>query len=191
MKDRLSAEDKKRLLIFSRKTIESIALKGRFPEPDEDLKKLSEKRGVFVTLSINKRLRGCIGNIFPEKELYAAIMENSKNSAYHDPRFNPLKPHEINDIEIEISILTPPEKIEYLDIKELKKKITPFEDGVILTFGMRKSTFLPQVWDELTDFDDFMSHLSIKAGLDQNAWKKLNPVVEVYRADHFSESDFF
>lgn len=189
MEENLSLEDKRELLKLARKVIESLVLKNKMPEPHGKILDFTEKRGVFVTLNRKKQLMGCIGNILPEKELYLAIMDNARSSAFHDPRFMPLEPFELDEIEIEISILSVPEKIDYMDEEDLKKKISPFEHGVILSFGMRKSTFLPQVWDELSDFESFMAHLSLKAGLDEDAWKKYNPVVEIYKADHFSESD--
>lgn len=189
MNEIFSTSDKKILLKSARKAISNKLEKEPFVFSDE-LKKISYKRGVFVTLKKNKNLRGCIGNILPEKELFKGVVDNALNSAFHDPRFKPINLDELSEIEIEISVLTLPEKIEYQDINELKTKIIPFEHGVILDFGYRQSTFLPSVWDELPDYEMFMSHLSIKAGFNPLDWKNLKPGVFVYKAVHFSESEF-
>lgn len=188
MNDVFGASEKKILLTSARMAI----LKGLNKEPFiffDELKKFSQKRGVFVTLKKNKNLRGCIGNILPEKELYKGVVDNALNSAFHDPRFMPLTPDELDEVEIEISVLSVPEKIDYKDINELETKIIPFEHGVILDFGSRQSTFLPSVWEELSDYEMFMSHLSLKAGVNPGDWKKMNPDIFVYRAVHFKESD--
>lgn len=185
----ITASDKKKLLETARLTI-SNALSGFEQQDTSDVEHLAFERGVFVTLTEKGMLRGCIGNIMPELPLYRAVIENAFNAAFKDPRFSLVVLEELDDILIEISILSLPLVIDFSSIDELKNKITPFEDGVILTFGKyRKSTFLPQVWEELPDFDEFMGHLSMKAGLDYNAWKTMNPKIEIYKADHFSEKD--
>lgn len=189
MEESLSVDDKKELLKLARSVIDNFLLNKELPEFSQSFKKYSKKQGVFVTLQKNGNLRGCIGNILPEKEIYEAIIDNSINSAFHDPRFQALSIDELDEIEIEISILSIPQKLEYTDTSELKSKITPFEDGVILSFGMRKSTFLPQVWEDLPDFETFMENLSMKAGFEADAWTKYSPEVETYKADHFKESD--
>lgn len=183
-------KDRKLLLNLSRETIKNYLFGEDSPEINEELSKFSSKMGVFVTLTIDNNLRGCIGNIFPENRVNRAIIDNSLNSAFRDPRFAPLSKKEFEKISIEISLLTPPEKLNYSDWQEIEKKIIPFEDGVVLNFGSSKSTFLPQVWEELPEFEDFMFHLTLKAGFDGDAWKRLNPGVEIYKVEHFSEKDF-
>lgn len=191
MANNLTDTDKKNLLILARQSIEEGLNKNTSITLNEEVKRLSEKRGVFVTLTKKKELRGCIGNILPEKELYLAVINNAVSSAFEDPRFPGLKKSELLDVEIEISILSVPEILDYSDYTDLKSKITEFKDGVILDFGIGKSTFLPQVWEQLPDFDLFMSHLSLKAGMSHDSWKTLKPKVSIYQADHFSESEFF
>jgi len=188
MNDIFSTTEKNILLKSARKAI-SNKLKDQPFIFENELKKISQKRGVFVTLKKNNNLRGCIGNILPEKELFKGVVENALNSGFHDPRFKPVTADELNELEIEISVLTLPEKIDYKAVNELKTIIVPFEHGVILDFGSRQSTFLPSVWDELPDYEMFMSHLSLKAGFGSLDWKKLNPDVYVYKAVYFSESD--
>jgi AmmeMemoRadiSam system protein A len=185
----LTVQEKKLLLKLARKVLLKSFDLIDDPGIGYEVKKLSEKRGVFVTLHKNDNLRGCIGTILPEKELYSAVAENVMNSAFRDPRFSPLSEDELDDLEIEISALTVPVEVEYNNSEDLRDKITPFEDGVILDFGLRQSTFLPQVWEDLPDFDLFMSQLSMKAGMNPDAWKTANPSVKIYKADHFKESE--
>lgn len=183
------SETDKKILLQAARTAVLNQLSGEDFNYSDELKKFSDKTGVFVTLKKNGNLRGCIGNILPEKALFKAVVENALNSAFHDPRFMALSKEELEKVEIEISILTVPEKIDYKDKKDLETKIIPFEHGVILNFGRRQSTFLPSVWEELPDFEMFMSHLSMKAGFNPLDWKILEPEVFVYKAQHFCESD--
>lgn len=183
-------KDRKLLLDLSRQTIRNYLEGKDAPEINEDLSKFSAKMGVFVTLTMGNDLRGCIGNIFPENQLYRAIIDNSVSSAFRDPRFSPLTKEEFGEINIEISLLTPPEKLRYSNWQELKEKIIPFEYGVVLNFRSSKSTFLPQVWEELPEFEDFMFHLTLKAGFEGDAWKRLNPDIEIYKVEHFSEKEY-
>lgn len=160
----------KELLKLARNILESY-----FQHKDFDLKEISEKfkekRGVFVTLHKNGELRGCIGYIYPIKSVYESVKENTLNAAFHDPRFSPLKKEELKDIKIEISILSPPELLKYSSAKDLLKKLTK-KEGVVLEKDGRKSTFLPQVWEEIPDKEEFLAHLSLKAGLAPDAWKE-------------------
>jgi AmmeMemoRadiSam system protein A len=187
--NKVFSETDKKILLQAARTAVLKQLSGEDFNYSDELKKFSDKTGVFVTLKKNGNLRGCIGNILPEKALFKAVVENALNSAFHDPRFTALSKEELEKVEIEISILTVPEKIDYKDKKDLETKIIPFEHGVILNFGRRQSTFLPSVWEELPDFEMFMSHLSMKAGFNPLDWKILEPEVFVYKAQHFCESD--
>lgn len=127
---------------------------------------LNDQRACFVTLKIDGRLRGCIGSLMPTKKLIDDVIENAQNAAFRDFRFQPLSKKEFEKVEIEISLLTIPKIIIYDSIDELKEKIRPNIDGVILKQDQNKATFLPQVWDELPTFDEFFENLSLKAGLD-------------------------
>ena len=146
-----------------------------------------EKRGVFVTLHKNDHLRGCIGNIEPVESIIDGVQDNSINAAFHDSRFSPLKLEEFNNINIEISILTKPEKVEYLDYNDLFSKLKPDIHGVIIKKNNRKATFLPQVWAQLPDIKDFFSHLCQKAGLSSDEWKNGNLEVLIYEIQEFKE----
>lgn len=148
-----------------------------------------EKRGVFVTLEIFKNLRGCIGNIEPVYPLYEAVIRNAHEAAFDDPRFNSLTKEEFRDIEIEISVLTVPQQLEYSTFEDLLKKIRPGKDGIILGKGFFKATYLPQVWDDLPQKEQFLSSLAMKAGLDPDIWKNEKVDISVYEVEKFTEAD--
>ena len=127
---------------------------------------LNEKRATFVTLTLNKELRGCIGSLEANRTLFDDLVNNAYMAAFEDPRFLELSFEEFKKIEIEISILTPPIIVEYKDFEDLKSKTRPYIDGVIIEQDGKRSTFLPQVWDMLPNFDDFFSHLCYKGGFE-------------------------
>lgn len=127
---------------------------------------LNDQRACFVTLKLEDRLRGCIGSLLPQRKLIDDVIENAQNAAFRDFRFQPLTKKEFEQVEIEISLLTIPKMVIYDSVEELKEKIRPNIDGVILKQEQNKATFLPQVWAELPNFDDFFESLSLKAGLD-------------------------
>jgi AmmeMemoRadiSam system protein A len=153
---------------------------------------LAEKRAVFITLNIKNKhnkfpqLRGCIGSILPHRSLINDIIHNAIAAAFDDPRFSPLSYDEIDKISIEVSILSIPEKIYYKNIKELKQIIIPFKHGVILKKDWKRSTFLPDVWQKLPEFDIFFAHLCQKAGLMKNCLE-LHPEIEIYTVEKIEE----
>jgi AmmeMemoRadiSam system protein A len=147
---------------------------------------LSEERASFVTLKIDGNLRGCIGSILPRMSLIDDVIYNAKQAAFHDPRFEPLTPSEYEQIKIEVSILTIPERLEYEDEKDLKRKIVPKKDGVILALADKQATFLPSVWEELPLFEIFFGHLCMKAGM-QGDCLKYHPVIYTYQTESIEE----
>jgi AmmeMemoRadiSam system protein B/AmmeMemoRadiSam system protein A len=181
------------LLRLSRQTIGKSL--GRQPDPKEEQELtealqdniFSQNRGTFVTLSKQGRLRGCIGTIAPISPLAEDVRNNSINAAHKDPRFPPLKPEELENINIEVSILTTPVPLAYENATDLLRKIRPHRDGVILRYGLHNSTYLPQVWDQLPESEEFLSRLCLKAGLPADAWKKKKLEVLTYQVQHFNE----
>jgi AmmeMemoRadiSam system protein B/AmmeMemoRadiSam system protein A len=143
--------------------------------------------GTFVTLTINKQLRGCIGNLDSTKSIMAGIKSNAINAAFHDPRFPSLKAHELDRVDIEISILTEPHRLEYGDSKDLLSKLRVHVDGVILSKGSASATFLPQVWEQLPRPEQFLSHLCMKAGLPADDWEKSRLEILTYQVQYFEE----
>jgi AmmeMemoRadiSam system protein A len=149
---------------------------------------LEEKRGVFVTLHKNGRLRGCIGNIEPAKPVLEGVRENALHAALDDARFAPVTPEELADLDIEVSLLTVPEKLDYSDSKDLLRQIVPFRHGVIVEKGHHRATFLPQVWEQLPDPASLLTQLCLKARLDPDAWRTRDLTVSIYEVQSFTET---
>jgi AmmeMemoRadiSam system protein A len=187
-KDELSPEEGKYLLKLARDTIEEELFNkdARQDEPDPP-EKILKKRAAFVTLNIHGHLRGCIGHILPQVPLIESVKSNALSAAFKDPRFPPLSKEEWKDIEIEVSVLTVPGHLEYTGAEDLLEKLRPGIDGVILRKSFHQSTFLPQVWEQLPDKKEFLSHLCMKAGMDANEWKKGDIEVYTYQAQAFEE----
>ena len=134
-------------------------------------KKLSEKRGVFTTLTLNNELRGCIGIPEPELPLGVALIRAAIGAAFHDPRFLPLKESELEKIKIEVTVLTEPKEIKVKNKKELLKKIKVGKDGLIVEKNHQSGLFLPQVpLEQKWNYKEFLEHTCLKAGLDKDAW---------------------
>ncbi|MFC1851130.1 AmmeMemoRadiSam system protein A [candidate division CSSED10-310 bacterium] len=155
------------LLRIARQTLHQYVLQKKIPAPTKTEAPYTTPGAVFVTLKINNRLRGCIGHIYPVEPLEQAVISNAINAASQDPRFPPVKSEELKLITIEISALTKPRKIDSL------KEFIIGRHGIILKKGYHQAVYLPQVaseqgWDKATT----LSHLSRKAGLTSNAWRK-------------------
>jgi len=181
-------EDKRYLLQLARTVIlDHLGEKPANPLPTRKSPVFSEKRGCFVTLHADGRLRGCIGTIEPVKTLIAAVKENAVHAGFHDPRFSPVTLNEMEHITIEISVLTRPEPLNFRDADELKKQIKPGVHGVILSRGYNRATFLPQVWEQISETETFLGHLCQKAGMEKTCWKDMKTAVEVYEVSAFSE----
>ncbi|MBU1052717.1 MAG: AmmeMemoRadiSam system protein B [Proteobacteria bacterium] len=148
---------------------------------------LKRKSGTFVTLKIHDQLRGCIGNLGDSETIIEGVKRNAINAAFNDHRFSPLIKQEFEDVEIEISILSEPKPLEYKDGKDLVKKLRPNVDGVIIRKGFASATFLPQVWEQLSRTEDFLTHLCIKAGLSSDEWKSSKLEVLTYNVQYFEE----
>jgi len=190
----LLREDKENLLSLARETIDYGLKHHKIPD-EEDLKveinnTMRQICGAFVTLhKLAKdavgpqrgQLRGCVGDIFPTKPLYKSVIENAINAAFRDRRFQPVTIDEMKDITIEISVLTPPNYVESVD--DIKIGI----DGVVLQKEGSRAVFLPQVAREQGwDLQTTLNHLSLKAGLSEEAWKEGARFL-VFQADVFGE----
>lgn len=150
---------------------------------------LDQRLGTFVTLHLNTSLRGCIGSLEGTEPLRDNIKNNTLNAALRDPRFPPLGPNELPEVDIEISVLTSPAPLEYSSPQDLVNKLRPGVDGVILKKGMAQSTFLPQVWEQLPQPEAFLSNLCLKAGLPAEAWKQGEVQVFTYQVQSFAEKE--
>ncbi len=148
---------------------------------------LAQKGAVFVTLNKGQSLRGCIGSIIAHRPLIDDIVHNAESAAFSDPRFPPLEAEEIDTaLMLEVSVLSEPQLIEYDDYEDLKKKIVPHKDGLILKYGQYQGTFLPQVWQQLPTPEQFLEHLSYKAGANPSIYS-LHPDIYRYRVEHIRE----
>ena len=148
---------------------------------------LGEMGAVFVTLNKEGHLRGCIGSIIAHRDLVDDVIINAKAAAFHDPRFESLSAEELEDLEIDISLLTIPHTLGYSDIEDLKAKIRPGIDGVILQQGYHQATYLPSVWKQLPEFEQFFGTLCQKAGLRADCLA-YHPMIQVYQAEKIEES---
>ncbi len=181
----LTRQQKKTLLRVARETIEKVTAGKPSPSFEFNDPLFREERGGFVTIHKNGDLRGCIGYVRAIKPLLDTIIEMAEAAALHDPRFHPVKPDEVKDLEIEISVLTPLRKIEKVD------EIQVGVHGLMLENGFSSGLLLPQVATEYNwDRDTFLEHTCTKAGLARDAWKDKNTNIYVFSADVFSEKDF-
>jgi len=179
----LTPADRRALLSIARETLERFlttktAPLARNPAPD-----LEQTRGMFVTLTKHGELRGCIGEIVPDKPLYQLVGTVALKSALEDPRFPQLRREELKDIEIEISVLTPPMPVAGAG------DIVVGRDGVILKRDGRSAIFLPQVATEQGwGRDQMLDQLCMKAGLAAGCWKQGAQFL-TYQAEVFSEKE--
>jgi len=144
----------------------------------DDTDWLQEARATFVTLTMHGQLRGCIGTLEAHRPLIEDVQANAVAAAFHDPRFSPLGRGEYDDVRIEVSVLSVLEPIHAHNENIALSRISRDIDGVVLKYGMHQSTFLPQVWDQLPDPQQFMEHLKLKAGLSADFW---HPEVLLYK----------
>jgi AmmeMemoRadiSam system protein A len=171
----LSDDDRNSLLKLARSAITAELVGGvEVIRPAKPSAALQKKRGCFVTLHKNKTLRGCIGTIEAAHSLLAGVEDNARNSA-------------LPAVAIEISVLSMPIALEYDDADDLLNKLQPGVHGVIISKAWHSATFLPQVWEQLTDTKSFLEHLCLKAGLGKNCWMAGDLGVKVYTVEYFSE----
>ena len=139
---------------------------------------LLEERATFVTLTLGGQLRGCIGMLEACRPLAEDIAANACAAAFEDPRFPPLTKTEFKKLDIHISVLSPPEELTFSSEEEALNQIRPGIDGLILQDGYHRGTFLPSVWEELPEKEEFWAHLKRKAGLPIDYW---SDTVRVFR----------
>jgi AmmeMemoRadiSam system protein A len=176
----LTKEHGQTLLQVAKESIQHGLDKGRaltveVLDYDEELR---DERATFVTLEIHNKLRGCIGTLVADRPLVSDVAYHAYAAAFSDPRFPSLGRDEFPLLDIHISILSQPEPIDFDSEEHLIQQMRPGEDGLIITEGMYKGTFLPSVWKSLSDPRDFLRHLKQKAGLPPNYW---SDTIEVQR----------
>jgi len=182
----LSKEERAELHRIARKAIETgLTHDASFSKANSGASqttspRLKEPRGAFVTLYKKGELRGCIGQIIARKPLAEAVEAMAREAAFHDPRFTPLRPEELGDIKIEISVLTPLKKIDSTDEIEIGKH------GIVVVRNSSMGLLLPQV---ATEYDwgrtEFLEHCCLKAGLPREMWKDKETEIYIFSADVF------
>lgn len=189
MHEKLSVEEQRILLHLAREAMEHRVKGGGLPplDPSSLLPGLLEEGSSFVTLTIRGQLRGCIGSLEPYQSLAEDVREHAVAAALQDPRFPPVREEELNGIQIEISRLTRPIPLEYKDARDLLSRLCPNVDGVVLRDGFHRATFLPQVWEKISDPAEFLSNLCYKMGADPNLWRSKHLEVLTYRVEEFHE----
>jgi len=153
--------------------------------PDDPV--LQRHQATFITIKINGRLRGCMGSLTARETIIESLRHNAISAAFNDPRFPPLTNRELASATIEVSILSDPQPLAYDGADDLLQRLVPGRDGLIIRQGTAGATFLPQVWEQLPQPDDFLTHLCLKAGLNGHAWRLGRLEVSTYRVQHFEE----
>jgi AmmeMemoRadiSam system protein B/AmmeMemoRadiSam system protein A len=175
------------LLAHARRAIESaLGVETAIAPPEAGF--LDRAGATFVTLRRNGSLRGCIGTLDAERSLREDVAHNARRAAFLDPRFEPLQPDELEELVVEVSLLSAPEAIDCASEDDLIERLDPACDGVVLEYRGRRATFLPQVWEQLPDPRDFLRQLKLKAGLPAEFWSEELRIAR-YAVDKWSESE--
>lgn len=185
----LTCEEKRHLLVLAREIISDVAHARAPVEIDLNTlpEALQEDGASFVTLTKSGRLRGCIGCLEAYRPLALDVQQNAISAASHDPRFPPVTADEVDNLCVEISVLTSPELLAYDGLDDLIAKLRPNVDGVVIQRGWQRATFLPQVWEQLTEPHEFLQHLCLKASMPPDAYRALGLDVYTYQVEKFSE----
>lgn len=189
MPERLSQDDRNTLLRLARQTLSLVANRQAIPalDPNDFSPELAEDGASFVTLTLGGSLRGCIGTLEAYQPLVVDVQTRAMQAASQDPRFPPVAPDEVRRIKIEISRLSKPIALPYDAPADLPKLLKPGIDGVVISDGPHRATFLPQVWDDLPDPEQFLAQLCRKMGCSSSHWKYNLMQVQTYRVEEFSE----
>ncbi|MEK7769160.1 MAG: AmmeMemoRadiSam system protein A [Pseudomonadota bacterium] len=166
----MATDQGKILLPIARAAIAHV-LHAPYPAAaDETAPWLTEPGASFITLTQSGELRGCIGTLQPRRPLLADVKSNAVSAALHDPRFLPLTREEFVTVQVEVSLLTAPQPLDFADETDALAQLRPGIDGVVFEYGRHRSTFLPQVWESLAQPHLFLAMLKRKAGLPDNFW---------------------
>jgi AmmeMemoRadiSam system protein A len=183
----LTHEERRALLAVARKFMEMAVRSRKISEgvgvslsPSSNL---MLPAGAFVTLHVRNRLRGCIGELPGESPLWHVVAHCGQAAALEDPRFEPVRPDELDEIEIEISVLSPL-------ADTLPEMIEAGKHGILVSRGWQRGVLLPQVatqfhWDSAR----FLEETCVKAGMDRDAWKDPATRIQTFTAEVFSESE--
>jgi hypothetical protein len=174
-------EVRREILALVRRAVAAAAA-GKPPPGPPDIEKLKEQGGAFVTLKSDGRLRGCIGHFTGEGSLGETLVSMARAAAVRDPRFRPVRPGEVDQLSIQVSLLSPMEETDPDDV-------VPGTHGVYIRSGPFAGTLLPQVAEEEGwDRETFLSHTCLKAGLSPDCWKRSDTTVYTYTAEVFGDN---
>jgi uncharacterized protein len=190
MADKLLDADKRELLKIAREAIISAVNNQQLKKIElNKLPEILRENGAsFVTLTIKGKLRGCIGALEAYQPLALDVQEHAVAAALEDYRFNPVSAEEEPNLIIEISWLNKPRLLEYSDSEDLLRKLHPGIDGVLIKDGPRRATFLPQVWEQIENGEEFLSHLCMKMGARPDLWRQRHLEVFTYQVEEFKEA---
>jgi AmmeMemoRadiSam system protein A len=185
----ISPEEREFLLSLARESIDCVARGKDPPTVDMDAvpQDLQRAGASFVTLNKEGRLRGCVGSLEARRSLVLDVQQNGIGAAFRDPRFPPVQPEEVDDLDIEISVLSLPERLDYDGHQDLFNKLRPGVDGVVIERGWHRATFLPQVWEKLPEKGQFLRRLCLKAGLPPDAYRSGDLEVYTYQVEKLKE----
>lgn len=185
-----SQEEKDILLDLASNAVRATAEGANLPDTlaMQLPERLNQIAATFVTLNNHGTLRGCIGTTTPQLPLALDVIERAAAAASRDPRFPPVEPDEVPLLDIEISVLTSPQPVQFSNPEELINQLRPGVDGVILQMGIHRATFLPQVWERVNDPETFLELLCQKASLHRDAWRTDEVRVETYQVVSFHRS---
>ncbi len=179
--EEIAADDRRFLLELARATIDARLSKRLLPSPTPDSALLLETRGAFVTLKIDGVLRGCIGHVIGVAPLWRAVRDNAVAAAFEDPRFPSLTPDELQQVGIEISVLTPL-------VRSSATEVVVGRHGILVERGAARGLLLPQVADEYGwDRETFLDHTCRKAGLKPGCWRQPDTTISTFSAEVFGE----
>jgi AmmeMemoRadiSam system protein A len=178
----LSESDKSELLVLARTTLKCYLATGKIPEYHTSRSELRARSGVFVSLHRKAELRGCIGQLTPENELFRTVQRCAVSAAVEDLRFAPVREEELDELTIEISVLSPFRRVR--DPNEIEVG----RHGIYMVSGSQRGLLLPQVateygWDRTT----FLNQTCRKAGLPDDAWRSSSTSIQAFEAQVFSE----
>jgi AmmeMemoRadiSam system protein A len=178
----LSFSDKQSLLTLARSTLTAYVTDGKRPDVIPGSPALKKQGAAFVTLKSRGQLRGCIGQLRATMPLYRSVVEMTISSCSRDRRFTPVKPEELSNISLEISVMSPFMKVDSIDEIEVGR------DGLYLAYMGRSGVLLPQVPEEQGwDKDDYLKAICRKAGLPEKTWEKEGAELYRFTAQVFSE----
>lgn len=189
-KDMVGADHRALLLRIARQALASGLKRGKAPAVDlSTFPTLLRGYGAsFVTLKIDGRLRGCIGSLSAHRPLAEDVVINAYKAGFQDPRFRPLRPEDLGRLSIKIAVLSPARPMAFTSEADLEAQLVPGEDGLILSDGPHRGTFLPMIWDSLPTPRAFLEGLKVKAGLPKDHWSNQIKVLR-YKTESFETSE--